>query len=363
MRVRAAQTRRLDFLLSEPYTIAYETYDRATNVFLRLEASNGLHGMGCGSPAPEVTGETVEDCVRALDAAAAALPGADLEHGATVWADLSPLLEKAPAAGAAVDMALLDLQARAAGLPLYRFLGAVAHEAVTSVTLGIEPLEETRRRARHLVGQGYRALKIKGGRSAAEDIERIHAVRAEVGVAIDLRFDANQGYGAADAVRFALATAADRVELLEQPTASSDPEALHQVTRELAAARGESNGLPLVMADESCVTVRDAMSLAGRGSVDSLNLKLMKIGGLQPATRADEVAAAHGMPTMVSCMDESELAISAGLHWALSRANVRWVDLDGHLDLLDDPAAGTVQLRDGLLRPGPGPGLGVDFSL
>ena len=117
------------------------------------------------------------------------------------------------------------------------------------------------------------------------------------------------------------------------------------------------------MADESCVTVRDAMSLAGRGSVDSLNLKLMKIGGLQPATRADEVAAAHGMPTMVSCMDESELAISAGLHWALSRANVRWVDLDGHLDLLDDPAAGTVQLRDGLLRPGPGPGLGVDFSL
>ena len=61
------------------------------------------------------------------------------------------------------------------------------------------------------------------------------------------------------------------------------------------------------------------------------------------------------------CAPDVVASIAAGLHFALSRANILYADLDGHLDLVGDPAAGSLVLRNGVLHAPSGPGLGVSL--
>lgn len=339
--------------LSEPYSIASESFDRAENVFLRLVTDTGPAGLGCSAPDFGVTGENVQSVQAAIDGVVRErLPGMDPRRTLQVLDVLESDLAGQPAALASVDMALHDLLARVAGLPLWVLLGGYRDRIVTSVTIGILPSDETVARARDFARQGFRALKLKGGRDADDDIERVRRVREAVGPGMELRFDANQGYDAATALRFIDETRAARLELVEQPTPVDRPEALGRV----------SSGAHLpVMADEGLQTLRDAFRIAAEGQADMVNIKLMKVGGIAAAARINAVARSARLEAMVGCMDESALAIAGGLHFALAHKNVMYADLDGHLDLLDDPTAGAVILEDGQLRTPDSPGLGFDF--
>jgi L-alanine-DL-glutamate epimerase-like enolase superfamily enzyme len=340
--------------LTESYSIAYETVSEATNVFLRLETNRGLIGYGCAAPDVGVTGETHHQVLRAVNSAIRpALSGSDPQRTAALLETLHESLPDQPATMAMVDMALYDLLGKAANMPLYRLLGGYRDRIETSVTVGIGSEAETAARACEFVRQGFRVIKIKGGKNVDEDIARVHCVRAKVGTDIRLRYDANQGYRVDEALRFAAATESCDIELLEQPTPREALQTLGRVTR--------ASPIP-VMADESLANLRDAFKLASRQLVDLVNIKLMKVGGIGNALQINAVARAAGIEVMVGCMDEAALAISAGLHFCLARPNVIYADLDGHFDLLKDPSAGAVILKEGILYPTGKPGLGFDLE-
>jgi len=352
MKIRHLDAWPVSMKLAEPYTIAYESVASTTNVFLRLECSGGIVGCGCAAPDREVTGETPEGVLEAFRSVIAPVfQGSDPLRPVRLMEQIRAALRRKPAALAMADMALFDILGKAAGLPLYRLLGGFRRQIPTSVTIGILSVEATVAKARAFVRDGFRALKIKGGLDVDQDIERLVKVREAVGRRIELRFDANQGYSEEDVLRFVDSVRPVGLELVEQPTPRMQDRLLGRITRQVP--------LP-IMADESLMNLEDALRLARKSRADMINIKLMKVGGIDEALKIDAVSRAAGLAVMVGCMDESALAITAGLHFALARPNVRYADLDGHLGLHGDPAAGAVTLRKGVLFPSERPGLGFD---
>ena len=106
-----------------------------------------------------------------------------------------------------------------------------------------------------------------------------------------------------------------------------------------------------------------ALKLANQNCVNGMSVKVATCGCLHCARQVDAIARAANIATMVGCVIEPALMIAAGLSLALSSPNVRYSDLDGHLDLVIDPTEAGFQLNEGWLIASDVPGLGCTVNL
>src|SRR6188474_764893 len=159
MPIRRFAVARLRMPLSHPYTIAYETVVAAENILVRVEDERGRAGFGVAAPDEAVTGESLGSAAEVLERLGRPhVCSSDTGRIARLASTLERLAPEAPAARAAIEMAVWDLLGKQAGMPLYRLLGGYRSRILTSITIGISGLETTLIEARARVAQGFRAL-------------------------------------------------------------------------------------------------------------------------------------------------------------------------------------------------------------
>jgi L-alanine-DL-glutamate epimerase-like enolase superfamily enzyme len=341
--------------LTRPYSIASRTINDVKLFFVRLVSAGGKVGLGCASPAEEVTGESLTACSAALESDNLQwLHGRDLLELTPICRDLESQYRTTPAARVALEMALHDLAARHLDRPLVDLLGRCHQTLPTSITIGIkESLEEALEEAGEYLGRGFRCLKVKIGNSFERETELLRRLRDHVGETIAIRVDANLGYSPAETEKFWTCTQSLKLELVEQPVPVDQFGSLSALPQQYRQ---------LVAADESLVNERDALALTRQPAPCGIfNIKLMKCGALTTALEIARLGELGGMKLMWGCMDESVISISAALHLAYACPNTCYLDLDGSFDLALDPARGGFELVDGQMRLLGEPGLGVEL--
>jgi L-alanine-DL-glutamate epimerase-like enolase superfamily enzyme len=273
-----------------------------------------------------------------------------LDHPADLIESLLPSLQRVPTLLAALDIAIWDAWSKGHGKPLVEALGKKIEPLPTSVTIGIMDDDQTVKEAKEFLALGFTHLKIKIGLDPDRDAGRLVRLREALGPGPFIRVDINQGYRLEDFKKLYTACAGLNIELFEQPLRTDWFDQIDDLPRDLKAS---------IAADESLHGEEDARHLADAGRCGIFNIKLMKCGGLHQAGKLARIAEAHDINLMWGCNDESRLSIAAAMHLAYACGRTRFLDLDGSLDLAQDPASGGFELIDGKLIPLEKPGLGV----
>lgn len=300
-------------------------------IIVELADGDGVVGLG-EAPPSSVYGETPEGILefyRRVDAGQfsfADIPGS--------MAQLDKFAPVPSAARCGLNTALADGAAKRARKALCDFfnLGFRENRHVTSFSIGIDSPEIIRQKV--LAAAHYPVLKLKVG--DARDRENLAALRS---VAPDkpVRVDANEGWKTREqALEMLEWLAGDgRIQFVEQPMPR------HASAKDLAWLK-ERSPLPL-FADESCQTVADIPRCAD--CFHGVNVKLVKAGGVSMAFETLQAARRAGLKTMIGCMIETSILISAAAHLA---ELADFLDLDGNLLIVKDPYLG-VTAEKGML--------------
>ena len=337
-----------------PFTIATGTMAFAQNLFIRIHTNEGISGVGECSAFPMIAGETQATCYEMAKDFAALWKNKSAFGIDERLKELDLFTAGNYTAKSAFDLALYDIAAKAANQPLYQYLGGQQKPIESDLTIGIDTPEKMAAKAIEFKQKGVNIIKVKLGKTATEDIERIRQIRIAIGNNIKLRIDANQGWSYDDAVTALTALGEYDIEFCEQP--------MRKWNDELLPALCKLSPIPL-MADESVFTHHDAERIIRNNACAYINIKFAKSGGIREAIRINEVAEKNNIACMMGGMLESRVALTAKVHFAMAKDNIKFYDLDtcllGHLT---DPVIGGVTYSGMHLHLSDAPGIGADVD-
>jgi len=256
---------------------------------------------------------------------------------------------------AAVDMALYDIKGKKLGLPAYELLGGLYRQKMEVTGLiHMHGIEEDVASAVKFKERGYKVLKIKVGFDLPKDMERLAAIREAVGPDMPFRIDPNMAWSPRTAVRWIRRMEKFNLQWVEQPVPSWDINGLLEVARAVET--------PL-SADESCMTVRDALVLAESGAVEAFNVYLMESGGITRAREIATIANTAGIACVLGTWGEGGVGQAAALHLVASSRNFELASDSAYGLVSDDYITHPFEFDPQACLSVPhGPGLGVELD-
>jgi L-alanine-DL-glutamate epimerase-like enolase superfamily enzyme len=351
MKITAVEPILVDVPLREPVSGVHGVTSVQRSLLVRVTTDAGGEGWGNVDPTPGYSVVSAEDVHATVGRLASALAGADAFnlHAALARMDQATGMSEAKAA---VEMALVDLKARALGVPVHSLLGGRVKDVVTlNAWIGTVPPAQAAREALAWHERGFRSAKIKVSGATDAGIERVAAVRSAVGERMALRVDFNESLAVHEAPAFIRRLEPYALTLVEQPIPRADIAGLARIRAAI--------GIPL-MADESVSDPGALVEIIRRQAADLVKLKVMKQGGLLRTQAMVACAAAaglrvvlgHGFGLTLSTLAEAAVA-------AVSDAVIDGCEAVGPLKMAGDVVVEPVRLDAGVIRLPDAPGLGA----
>jgi L-alanine-DL-glutamate epimerase-like enolase superfamily enzyme len=318
-----------DLPLKHVFKIAHDERSTQRTLILTLTDGNWIgYGEATENPYYQVTYEAMRDLLEKLKVH---LIDYQFTTPEDFWNFAKPHLASMPFAQCALDQAANDLYGRAIGKPLYEIWNLNPNQIpLTNYTIGIASIDEMVAKMKEVKWKIY---KIKLGTN--HDLDIIRTLRSHTDAVF--RVDANCAWTAQQTVEYSHELKKLGVEFIEQPLKADDWAGMKEVFLHSA--------LPII-ADESCIIESDVAHC--QGYFHGINIKLTKCGGLTPARRMIANAKNLGLKTMVGCMTESSIGISAIAHLA---PMLDYVDMDGAMLLKEDIADGVKITENGVIFP------------
>ena len=321
-------------------------------ITVRIACADGSDGLGYTYCVGDIGGDAIRSLVeREL---APLVVGAEADAIENLWDRMWWHLHFVGRGGvaafamAAVDIALWDRRARAAGAPLWRLLGGES-PGVQAYAGGIDlqfSLAELEAQTRGFLDAGFRAIKMKVGRDVLEeDVERVAAMRGWIGPDVALMADANMRWSVEEAIAAAKALRPCDLVWLEEPTIPEDVADHARIARE--------GGVPIATG-ENLHTVYEFRRMIAEGGIAYPEPDVATLGGITPWLAVAREAQAKGLPVTTHGVHDLQV------HLLAAAPNASYLEVHGFG--LDRFMAHPLVIEEGMARAPDRPGHGVELD-
>lgn len=335
MRIDEIVLRTVRVPLKRPYKLSYRTFTEFEPIIVEMRSRDGSIGWGEGHISPGSSSETRDGGWQFCRRYAEEVAGREASDATAI---LSSVMHESKVAATALATAIEMLE----GEPLLDVSEGARLPLLSPVNATDEP--EIANEIEQRIAEGFRTFKIKVGKDAAADRNRVRAIQKAIGARATMRIDANRAYSESDAIAFVTGLDPEGIELFEQPCEAEEWEANANVAR--------VSPVPLML-DEPICALADIERAGQIDNVGFCKLKLKRFGGIKRLHDALNAVRVHGMEPVLG--DGLGLDIACWMEAAVARTTIRNAgEFNGFLkasaSLLEEP----IELNGGdlILKPG-----------